>query len=532
MVRGPGGAAFVALSVFGAACMPTGEPPSGRQLRAGRTDELVGILPVRSPGDSPRLLVSRQRPDDLVRVLYVIDVADNGGPPAERPLAENWTNHGCWLGGHCCQADSRGRLLLWEDESVDSPGGSRVVTQNAILVDPDSGERWDLAATDVELSPSRERIAVFRGGPREIELREADDRTTLLTDPENVGRFVGEDYYYIDDTRRLRRVPASATAEVLREQVVNFEPLSTTDGPLLKLRLSGGDLPIALFDPATRQEQLLSPDVSSRFSSLSPDRRWLLLNGGTAVANRSWALLELATGAEEQFETHAEDGGAAEWRPGRAKYWMTLYDRERSDYITAIKKPGTALVTVPGGGAPQYRPGVWAASFFVGDGAYWLSSRSTDAAGRYALHVGPADDPADPGFQLTPDGSMSRGCQPLADGRLLVEASYAKPERGDLIAVDPATGEARVLGQDGSTLDVGSRRVLAILHLANGSGDVAVIDLETGARTVLAAEFGTIAYVQPEAWDPDRAKPGALVAYQFRARFASPYDGLWLTTLP
>jgi hypothetical protein len=38
--------------------------------------------------------------------------------------------------------------------------------------------------------------------------------------------------------------------------------------------------------------------------------------------------------------------------------------------------------------------------------------------------------------------------------------------------------------------------------------------------------------VQPRLDDADGARAAAPVAFQFRARFASPYDGFWLTTLP
>jgi hypothetical protein len=50
--------------------------------------------------------------------------------------------------------------------------------------------------------------------------------------------------------------------------------------------------------------------------------------------------------------------------------------------------------------------------------------------------------------------------------------------------------------------------------------------------TPLAREFVGSGYVQVRLGDPDAARPGAPIVFQFRARFASPYDGVWLTTLP
>jgi hypothetical protein len=47
---------------------------------------------------------------------------------------------------------------------------------------------------------------------------------------------------------------------------------------------------------------------------------------------------------------------------------------------------------------------------------------------------------------------------------------------------------------------------------------------------VLAPEFALGALVEPQG--ADRVAPGTHVAYQFQARFASPYDGIWLATIP
>ena len=85
---------------------------------------------------------------------------------------------------------------------------------------------------------------------------------------------------------------------------------------------------------------------------------------------------------------------------------------------------------------------------------------------------------------------------------------------------------------------VGKTRALALLQWEGGrnSGALTLIDLVSGAQTLLAEDVylatvdpGHFAAVPP---DTDLLVPGTEIAFLSRGRFASPYDGLWVTRLP
>jgi hypothetical protein len=146
--------------------------------------------------------------------------------------------------------------------------------------------------------------------------------------------------------------------------------------------------------------------------------------------------------------------------------------------------------------------------------------------------VGDADHPEGERFPLNPPGTRFTRYRELPSGRLVVEAFYRGSDRNDIYLVDPTDGASRLLGKAGWALALGERRVLALTHRVDEAGDLEAIDLETAQSTNLAKEFALKAFVQPRLDDPELARAGVPIAFQFRTRFASPYDGFWLTTLP
>jgi hypothetical protein len=517
-------------TVLAAACLPTGDPPVGRQVIVGRDRVLSAVLPARSPDDGVlRLLISRPNVGVYDSQLYIVSVPDAGGAPRERLLLEHGPGGGCGL--QCFQVDSRGRLLL---QVADDPSGA---TQKWILIDPDTGDV--LALRDrVDLSPSGQRLASTRyGPPQDIELRESDDRTTALTDV-SYGSFVGEDFYYLDLAARLLRVPPGGSPELVREGITSFSALDATQGPPLMMLWTSSDDPlvrgpISLFDPVTLQEQPLGT-LADRFISVSPDRRWLLLRGRDDTNYAAFSVLEIATGAEDAFELTGQPGSQPEWRPGTAEIWMGTFANvnvNANGTGTFIKRPGMPALILSAT-AVQMPEGYSRASYFTRDGRYWFSWEFLGGGEKPGLRVGLADDPNGALFDLTPPETMAYGYRQLVDGRLLIEAFYTVSERSDIYVIDPATGASQRLGEQGRVVEVGDRRVLASLHQIDGYGDLTTIDLDSGRSTLLAAEFAQFAFVERQGADPDLAKPGATVVFQFRARFASPYDGIWVTTLP
>ena len=103
-------------------------------------------------------------------------------------------------------------------------------------------------------------------------------------------------------------------------------------------------------------------------------------------------------------------------------------------------------------------------------------------------------------------------------------------DRANMYVVDPTTGNARVMGQDGVLLGVGETRLLVNQHHIENAGDLTVFDVTTGRGTVVAPEFAITAAVEKRG--ADAVAPGAQIAYQFTARFPSPYDGIWVAVVP
>ena len=502
-----------------AACLPTGDPPSGRQAIARRTDALVGALAVTSPDDCKlRFLVSRVRDDQTGTDLVLVTDGGAGAEPGVTTLIEHWTNP-CATVRCAFPTDSRGRVLV----SYSDPSG--MYGSGVIRVDPVTGERTDLGKrTYFVLSPSRDRLAVFRSEPV-IDLYEIDDRTTALST--NNGLFVGEDFYFVDDLQRLHRVTPHGTPEVLRQGVYSiWRPAGAIDRPILVLDLVGAALtgvtPQSLFDAITLQERMLPFDPNLRWTDVSPDGRWVFGKRSTSPAFR---LLDLSDDGEESFDTPVYSS-EAHWRPGGSELWLVSADESEAGWI---KRPGMPLVDLPA------RPSVFVdgngllPSWFTRDGEYWFSEGALEGGVVWPVFVGPADDPAAVRLRLNPDGTKVFGYRGRADGTLLLEAMYSD-DRSDVIVFDPATGQARTVGRRGSVWAVGDQRALALLGTVDRAGDLAALDLDGGGATTFASDYVVGAYAERR--QPDLLAPGTRVVFQFHNRFASPYDGIWVTTLP
>jgi hypothetical protein len=514
-------------------CLPTGDPPAGRQVLADRTSQLIAALPVASPPDATlRLLVTRpvEDPQSPFKYgnLYLVSVPDAGGAPSEQLLLERFAAYGfpyCEI-GFCLPTDARGRLFLSTDYDP-STAQSRLVR-----IDVTTGDRLDLGWASYYLSsPSLTRTAAIDYVAFTITLLEIDDRTTVITDVAfGQPGFVGEDFYYVAAGGRLRRVPPGAQPETVRDGVVAFQSRATTNGPVVILML-GEDFSslgtLSLLDPATLQERPLAIDAERAINNgydLSSDGRWLLVRGQGELIGQRFTLVDVATEAEENFETPGPTY-QGQWRPGRAEIWLSGADYgDGQAPATWIKRPGQPLVTV----APV--AGGRTGAIFSADGTYWFSTEVSDVKGRTEIFVGLADDPTAPRVRLNPEGSDSYDVRQVADGRFLVEAFYTTDARSDIYLVDPDTGESRLLGERGNMMTIGPRRLLAQLRSVDGAGDLAVLDFDGGGSTLLATEFAGAALPEPRG--SDLLGPGSRVAFQFRARFASPYDGIWVATLP
>jgi len=485
-----------------------------------------------------RLLVARISPDGARNDLYVVSVPDTG-PPSERLLvADLPSGVPCpprasgFLTAYCYITDARGRLYLYA--SVDLGRGTQ--GRGIARLDPLTGERLDLGDGNYFfLSPDRDRVVVS-SVPDDTLFENDGQATTLAGLGQGDVEFVGEDLFFLAPGQGLFHLPPHGVPELVRAGATGFVQQQTQTGPLLIVLTPGAD-PNSLgnssvLDPVTLQD-LFTP-IENDPISVSPDRRWLLVDHGSG---QGFTFIDGVTGDREEFA--APDQGTPynhEWRPGHAEVWFqasVYYPDSPPSAVVWIKAPGKPAITVQrsADGLYDVTRGGGFQSVFTSDGAYWFS-HPLSMLGRPGIQIGPADDPNGTSFDFNPRGTYNLAYQPLADGRLLVSAYYTDFQRSDISAVDPATGARQLLGEQGTVLVVGQQRLLANLHMIDGNGDLTAIDLADGHATQLAAEFTYAAFVERQAGDPDAAKPGARVAFQFRARFDSPYDGIWVTALP
>jgi len=283
----------------------------------------------------------------------------------------------------------------------------------------------------------------------------------------------------------------------------------------------------SILDPVTLEETP-SPFGSDRFT-VSPDGRWLLnVEYNSDFSGSTYTFFDRVTGTEDVWEVPAAIAGGYEWRPGHDEIWIG--DGQAVPPSTVIKKPGVPPVSVAAWMFPLSDASGGISSSFTRDGVYWFSAISGLEVGHPRIQVGSADDLNAPRFDLVPDGNLNYAYWQLADGRILIPTFVRGPTRTDIFVIDPRNGDTRLLGTEGMVTAVGQTRLLATLHVVDGLGDLTAIELATGRKTALAPECSVGAVVEPQGADP--VAPGAHVAYQFRARFASPYDGIWIATVP
>ena len=525
--------AFVALSLT--ACAPGGDPPAGRQLVAGRGSTPAGFVADQGDGLT-RLLLTRPGQSAFTLDLYALsfDPASTATPATEQLLFADLpspSGYGCFQQmGSCFETDGRGRLLL----NATQPDGTGIV--DLVRVDPVTGQRLDLGpSTYHELSPDGQRLVVHGAArsDRQATLYDQDERVVPLG-AISQDIFAGPFLYYLDDQQRLLRLAVGGTAEVVTTGVDSFAVLPTPGVPLLTLSrpttkptaLPSEMTPdaISFLDTGT-MEETPSPLGSAPFD-VSPDGQWLITVDYIVSA---LTFVNRLTGAREVIPSFV----LYEWRPGHDEVW--LWNPQASSDTIAIRRPGLPLQLITGKLFPvssvtnRPSPAFPQARSFTPDGLYWFSNEQM--YGPDSLwQVGAADDPTGPRFPVTPRGSSTNAYWKLADGRLLAEVWTSTPVRANVYIIDPSTGDRRVMGEEGAVVAVGATRFLMNQHINEYEGDLTVFELATGKATVLAPEFTLAVFVQPH--DTDDVAPGVLVAYQYQARFASPYDGVWIVSVP
>jgi hypothetical protein len=257
--------------------------------------------------------------------------------------------------------------------------------------------------------------------------------------------------------------------------------------------------------------------TASMLSGPAPDRLFVearrvraLVWGATGFART----LDICSGVER--ECPLSPGQAVVWRPdGRA---FVTFGRGSSTGVMNVAD-GTCSVPLAGeADAVAYAPDSAHLSLVVDDpGAMTQTMWLADGDGQSPIAVA--------------RGTWLRG-RFSPDSRLLYVTHYdSTTGLGWVDVAAPETPE-RILASNAGTIGVrGNRRALFVDHYngQDGTGDLVLVDLSTGAQQLLArAVTGVAARGSTSEVDEE----GTDVAYSVRGRASSARDGLWLMTLP
>lgn len=540
----------VLLSLTAAACLPRGDAPAGRQILADKTAVLTALVP--SNGDGlVRVLFFRPGKDADHVNLWVLAVDPSGGPSTEKMLFPD-IDTGLELGYRPSATnpgfpiDSQGQVYVTGFVPRSDPGGN--FTVDVITADPVTGEVVDLGQPpNVTRFPGPweyPTVSNYSGAPL---IFEANGGVTVS----NVTAygFGGSTAFYLTTDGILMSLDATGAARQLATGLATFLALSaqtvlitravpgadTTEPPSTSNPLLGPPAPPAqvtgaLLDTATLTETPLPDGLVYQYAGRpSPSGRWLIVSQMSQDPEQPYGtgqvLLDLQTATAEVLDPGFPS--AAIWRPGHDELWGTsMNDPEQTGLLStaslSIKKPGMPSVTIPG---------VYFTKF-SDDGRYWFSRGASLNDQDSSDLVGDADDPTGPRFAAVPAGSSLGQSWTAGDGRLLNDSSIGLDSfEGSFVQiVDPRTGAAQLVGERGYLSVVGTTRALGIYGVSYLRGDLTSTDFATGRRTVLAPEFAVSAVAEPQG--ADAYPPGGRIVYQFVARFDSPWDGLWMATVP
>ncbi len=560
---------MLALALAG--CLPLGERPAGRQLVKERGLSGVFLSPAEREGVPSHILVTGPvTVPDLPAAYHAPGLADvfliteqaapMEGLGAVTPVIQGAAIPEAAPTRFTFATDAWGRVLVERaSPTTDLPSEDPFELWRHDLA-TGAGERLapvNLTQRTLESSDPRLGWRSFLVSPGRTQVFVADSGSGWLFGPTtarhfwlaNDATFLGEDFYcaglpgLADESEWTKtvvfRVRPDADPEVLLDSTgqLGIRPVVVEGfAPRLVVMLytEEGSAPFALLDTDTREPAgLPAAKGPGIFVSASPDGHFLLFRN--VVSGRlflyDWTqdgyviLDELAGGKAPRAVT--------EWRPGTTELWFrTTPDgfgtwRPDRGLVPTFAIEPAALLVAPG-----------RSSWFTPDGRGWFARQPSAAGERAAIDLGVADVPAAPGPRLNPEGTEIGRVFGTHDGKLLVETWARHALRNDIHLVDPATGTTRTLASAGHLVAVGHDRVLALVswQVAHASGELVLVELGSGARTVLGRDVyavdvdrGRSAQVVAGA---DPLAPGTRIAFLSRHRLESRDDGLWLAELP
>jgi len=224
------------------ACLPAGDPPAGRQLMKGRTEDFVRFVGG-AAGQSPRIIVSRLQPalEPMGNTSLAISTVDDPRPGGEatppRFLLDRVSAMGIGCRSTECDVptDSLGRLYLTRatfTPSTRQPGGTEQ-RDEIFRVDPRTGATDSFGRTsDLQISADRTRTAVLETSD-ELALRWivreiGGEETIVPWHSDDV--FVDNDFYFRTDDAQIRRLRPDRQSEVVATDVGNFQVKQTERG--------------------------------------------------------------------------------------------------------------------------------------------------------------------------------------------------------------------------------------------------------------------------------------------------------------
>ncbi len=530
-------------------CLPAGGPPTGQRWLSGRT--LVGFVLQFVPdaaGAAPSILVTDGDPATELDLYHVVDpgpAVPSAAAPTAAQAGKLLLSNYSWQSGSCSPSgcrpvqDAEGRLLAAQVPS--DAGYGRSSDSEFFRIDLTTDAATDLGPeSSFTTSASGQRVLLLEGYPQSATLYESDGRQTALTNVSSAS-FAGEDLYWLEladptyfNSATLHRFPADGPDQTISQSVATLEVISVGGGPLIFLGRfdAAGNGSSSILDPTTLAEMPVPDDGTYR--SGSSDGSWVQLwtfpGGSEPVQNE---LFDVSTGTTQPIG----EANQGSWRPGHDDFWMVPYSAYGTDVQIWQAGIGMTTTTINASLATYNRVGDNSGgSPFTPDGRHWFSF-VIDNADRGQMFVGPADDLTAPTFPVNPPGTGPGQYWQLADGRLLVEAYVSDSQRNDIYLVDPDTGQTRELGTGGHVVMAGRTRALALLDWVSSAdnGNLTLIDFDTGATTLLGENVSGAALQGPaDPTDPsaDPLAPGLEVAFLVRNLLDSPYDGLWVTTLP
>jgi hypothetical protein len=556
--------------------LPAGKPPVGQHIVLDRTLSGVFFTASEVDGVPSHLLATGPlgRADhqealpnwtDLLADVYEFPVVAGAAPKSglsdSQPFARSFVLQDGDVSQYTFQTDRRGRpVYLTYQQYPWGLDGSTVAGVSVERFDWTTGftqyagqynpHLLSKVGAPFLLSPGRTRI--FTGS-----LTELDGWTDLGSLDPTQGAFIGEDLYYVasptgSDTgrRSLGRSRPGAEPELLLSSTGSLG-LGAIEGDgtpqvLVSLRTidyaanDGGYAPLGLLDTETKAFAELPAQAQKLiFVSASSDGHWLLFRDkeqytgpGTPLAISVLFAYDWTTGKSTALDstvlgdTMADNLMGTYWRPQHHEVWFSLSDNPsglvvwRPDRASSDEgASGMEVVNkIPGKDGDYFN--------FTSDGRYWL------AIGQSPICLGDADNLSAPLLPLHPQGTGAAHVQQMSDGRWLVGASTTDYQRQDISIVDPVTRTSRTIATGGHVVALGQTRALAILNWESTrqAGDLTLVDLATAEQTLLAENVYAAAV--DHGTTTDAGWNGARIGFLTRSRLESPYDGLWVATLP